>query len=146
MTPEAALMKLAYILGKREWGQYNQRKEVRMFLHSELDKTVCPGSGYTHKSTVCNIISQMQFSINFKMLELNLRGEMKVATQRDSSFLKDLSLVGKLADAMKLSSAEVTRPNLFYRPSTKLRESKVFSCPSVCPPVCKDPLAMMHLT
>ena len=41
------------------------------------------------------------------MLQLNLRGEMKVATQRDSTFLKDLSLVSKLADAMKLSSVEV---------------------------------------
>ena len=47
------------------------------------------------------------------MLELNLRGEMKVATLRDSSFLKDLSLVGKLADAMKLSSVEVTSLHLF---------------------------------
>ena len=48
------------------------------------------------------------------MLELNLRGEMKVAALRDSSFLKDLSLVGKLADAMKLSSVEVTRLNPVY--------------------------------
>ena len=55
---------------------------------------------------------------------------MKVATQRDSSFLKDLSLVGKLADAMKLSSVEVTRPNFLYRSLTKLREGNVFS------PVC----------
>ena len=51
---------------------------------------------------------------HLKMLELNLRGEMKVAALRDSSFLKDLSLVGKLADAMKLSSVEVTRLNLVY--------------------------------
>ena len=39
---------------------------------------------------------------------MNLRGEMKVALQRDSTFLRDLLLVGKLADAMKLSSIKVS--------------------------------------
>ena len=45
--------------------------------------------------------------ITFQMMSVNLRGEMIVGISKDVSLL-DLSLVEKMAEAMRLSSREVT--------------------------------------
>ncbi len=64
------------------------------------------------------------------MLQENLRGEMKVAMQRDSTFLRDLSLVAKLADTMQLSSSEVQRMSSGFHDSQMF----VWSVGSCCLP------------
>ncbi|CAH1788044.1 unnamed protein product [Owenia fusiformis] len=66
MTPEAALSKLSYVLGKSEWDMAQKRQ----------------------------------------MLNVNLRGEMKVATVKQKHSLLDFSLIQTLAETMKLSSKE----------------------------------------
>ena len=124
MTPEAALTKLSYVLGKADWSTEKRRKVKNILLYApNILLEVAINDNFPWNYMQVGKISLCILGSLFQVIQENIRGEKRqIISQRGTDeTLLELPLLEKLRETLKISSSEVCRQVIIPSQIKKIR-------------------------